>query len=185
MFLLVLGLALFIGIHAAPSLPGLRQSLVNRWGEGPYKAVFSLIAAAGFVLIVIGKGRAEMVPLWQPPNWGRTAALWLMPLAFVLLAGAYMPGNVKRYTRHPMLWGVTLWAALHLLANGDLASLLLFGGFGAYALFAMWSQNQRGAKLSEKTYPMRSDALVIVTGVIAYAVFLYLHSYLFGVPAAA
>ena len=106
-----------------------------------------------------------------------------MPVAFVLVAGAYLPSNLKRYTRHPMLWGVTLWAALHLLANGDSASLLLFGGLGVYALCAMWSLNRRGVRKSDKTYPGRRDALVVVAGLVVYVAFVVLHPYLFGVPA--
>jgi uncharacterized membrane protein len=183
MSILILGLILFIGVHALPSAPGVRQWLIGRTGEGLYKAVFSLIALAGLALIVIGKGRAETVPLYEPPSWGRIVALWAMPIAFVLTAGAFLPSNIKRYTPHPMLWGVTLWAVLHLSANGDAASLLLFGGIGIYSLYAMWSQNRRGAQRSEKTYPARRDALLVGAGLIAYAAFLALHPHLFGVPA--
>jgi uncharacterized membrane protein len=175
MGMLVLGMVLFLGVHAVPSAPGVRESLIRRTGERAYRGAFALIALAGLALIVIAKGRAETVPLYEPPAWGRTAALWGMPIALVLIAGAYLPGNLKRYMRHPMLSGVGLWAVLHLLSNGDAASLLLFGGFGAYSLYAMWSQNRRGARKSEQMYPAWHDALVIAVGLVAYIAIRMVH----------
>src|SRR4051812_19915482 len=120
MLLLVLGIIIFSGIHLVSSFPDLRQRLVNRLGEGPYKGTFAGIAFAGLLLIIIGKAIANVVPVWQPPGWGRAAALAIMPVAFILLAGAYLPNNMKRFTSQPMLWGVVIWGVAHLLANGDL-----------------------------------------------------------------
>lgn len=183
MVLLVLGLAVFVGIHLVPSVPSLRQALVARLGERPYRAVFSLVSFVGLGLLIAGKANAAFVALWQPPAAGRYVAGVLMPFAFVLLAAANMPGNVKHFTRHPMLWGVTLWAGGHLAANGDLASVILFGGLGAYSLFDMWSANRRGARKSETRYPLTRDLAVVAAGLVAYVAFLLLHPYLFGVPA--
>jgi hypothetical protein len=104
------------------------------------------------------------------------------PLALTLLVAAFMPTNLKRVTRHSMLWGVTIWAAVHLLANGDVAALILFGSFGAFSLFDVWSANRRGAELSSKIVPYWRDVLVIVVGVIVYVGFLHSHERLFGVP---
>jgi uncharacterized membrane protein len=181
MAVLITGLVIFFGIHLVPWVPALRGALVARLGERGYKGLFAPIALAGFLLIILGKGRAELVPLYEPPTWGRQVALPLVLLAFVVLPGAYIRGNIKRYTRHPMLWGVTLWALAHLLANGDRASVLLFGAFLAYSLADMVSANLRGARLSTARYPWTQDLKVVVVGVIAYVLFVVLHPYLFGV----
>ena len=82
-------------------------------------------------------GKAPSIQWWGPPEWGRQAAIWLMPFALILLAAAFIPANLTRFTAHPMLWAIALWALAHLLANGDLAGLLLFGGLGLYALYML------------------------------------------------
>jgi uncharacterized membrane protein len=185
MVFLVLGIVLFIGIHLLPSLASLRQRLMDRFGERAYKGIFSLISLAGFGLLVFGKAKADFIPVWTPPAWGRHLALSLMPIALMLLAAAYLPSNVKRLTPHPMLWGVTLWAAVHLAANGDLASIILFGSFGVFALFDIVSANARGAAIAKVKYPAGRDLAVVAIGLIAYGLLLFLHPYLFGVPALA
>lgn len=185
MAFLVLGILLFIGIHLLPSFASFRQRLIGRFGERAYKGMFSLVALVGFGLLIYGKARADFIPVWTPPAWGRHAALSLMPFALMLLVAAYLPSNVKRLTPHPMLWGVTLWAAVHLAANGDLASILLFGSLGIFALFDIVSANARGATTSKSTYPLTRDTAVVAIGLIAYGLLLFLHPYLFGVPALA
>jgi uncharacterized membrane protein len=180
MLLLVAGMAVFVGAHLVPSVPRFRESLIDRFGFNRYRGLFSLASLAGFVMIIFGMGAAPMVPLWEPPSWGFTATVLGMPFAFILLAAAYVPSNVKRVTRHPMLWAVTLWAGLHLLSNGDLASLILFGGFAAFALFDMVSANRRGAELSQTAVAWPRDLIPIALGLAAYALFLYYHQTLFG-----
>jgi uncharacterized membrane protein len=177
---LVLGVAIFIGTHLIPSVPKLRQAARDRVGAKAYQGLYSLAALIGLVLIVVGMGRAAFIPIWNPVPGGRTAAIYGMPLALILFIGAYMPSNLKRLTRHPMLWGVTLWAGLHLLANGDLASLILFGTFGLYSLFDMWSANRRGATLSKTVYPLWRDAALVAAGLVVYVALLYAHGWLFG-----
>ena len=181
MTLLALGLFIFIGMHSLPSFVGLRRSLIFRLGEGPYKGLFALVSLTGFVLIVIGKSRAEFQPIWNPPAWGKEAAALLMVFSLILLAAGNMQTNIKRYTRHPMLWGVTLWACAHLLANGDFASLMLFGSLGVFSLFGMVSANLRGAVKQTTQYPFRKDMVTVIGGLVAYGGFLFLHPYLFGV----
>ncbi len=181
MAILVTGLVLFIGIHLVPSSPALRGGLVERLGEKRYKGIYAVTALLGLVLIIIGKGAADFEPLYAPPAWGRQAAMILMPASIVLFPAANMPTNIKRFTRHPMLWGLTLWSVAHLLANGDRASVLLFGTFGAFGLFAMWSANRRGAQKSDTVVPVAKDAMVLVAGLVAWALLLFLHPYLFGV----
>lgn len=180
MVVLATGVALFIGVHLVPSRPRLRDELIRRFGFNRYRGLFSLASLAGLLLIIFGKRAAPMVPLWEPPSWGFRAAVVGMPLAFIVLAAAYLPNNLKRFMRHPMLWGVAVWAGLHLLSNGDLASLILFGGFGAFALFDMVSANRRGATVSNEMQPRSRDLLTIAVGLAAYGLFLYYHQTLFG-----
>jgi uncharacterized membrane protein len=180
MLLLVIGIITFSGIHLVATFPDLRQRLVNRLGEGPYKGTFAAIALVGLLLIIIGKARADVVPLWEVPGWGRAAALAVMPIAFILLVGAYLPTNIKRFTSHPMLWGVVIWAVAHLLANGDLASLLLFGGLGVFALAMMWSEYTHKAVLSNERQPFSRDLVTVGAGVLLYGFFVVVHPYLFG-----
>jgi uncharacterized membrane protein len=182
MSLLILGIALFIGAHLIPSAPALRSRLQERVGGNAYRGLFALVSLIGFVLLVVGMGRAPSVPLWDPPAWGHRVPVFGMPVALTLFVAALMPTNLKRLTRHPMLWGVTLWAAVHLLANGDLASLILFGSFGAFSLFDMWSANRRGAELSAKVVPYWRDLLVVAIGAIVYVGLLHSHGMLFGTP---
>ena len=182
MTLLILGVVVFIGAHLVPSIPSLHSSLQARVGRNRYRGLFSLVSLVGFVLLVVGMGRAPFVPVWNPPAGADRVAVWIMPVALVLLVAAFMPTNLKRVTLHPMLWGVTIWAAAHLLTNGDLASLILFGSFGVFSLFDMGSANRRGAELSSKVVPYWRDLLVFVVGCLVYLAFFYGHAWLFGVP---
>ena len=182
MTLLIVGVALFIGAHLIPSVPSLRDRLKRQVGGNAYRGLFALVSLVGFVLLVMGMGRASFVPLWDPPAWGHRVPVFGMLLALTLFVAAFMPTNLKRLTRHPMLWGVTLWAAVHLVANGDLASLILFGSFGAFSLFDMWSANQRGAQLSSKAVPYWRDLLVVAVGGVVYMGLLHSHALLFGMP---
>ena len=109
---LIIGLVLFFAVHVFSSVRGARQKLIARIGEGPYKGLYSLLSVAGFALIVVGMMKATPVELWTPPDWGRLVIIWLMPVAFISLIAAYVPGNIRRVTAHPMLWGVTLWSLL-------------------------------------------------------------------------
>jgi len=178
---LIIGVALFCGMHLFPAAAGLRQSLIARIGENPYKGLFSAIALAGIVLMVMGYSNAELIQVFSPPAWGRTATAILMLLSLILFAAANMPGNIKRITRHPMLWGLVLWAVGHLLSNGDRASLILFGGLGVFGLLAMLSANLRGATKQIHKVPYMKDIMIIVAGIVVYIVLIFAHPYLSGV----
>jgi len=178
---LIAGIVVFFGMHLVPSLVGLRSKLISGVGEIKYKILYAVVAMIGLILIIYGKSQAEFQAIWQPPGWSAKVTPLLMIFSMILLAGADMKSNLKRFTRHPMLWGVTVWSGAHLLANGDLASIVLFGSFGAYALFDMLSANMRGAQKQEIKYPLKKDIIVLVGGLVAYAVFVLLHPYLFGV----
>jgi uncharacterized membrane protein len=181
MGLLVLGLAIFFSVHVFTSFIDARDALIAVHGERKYKAAYSLLSAAGLGFMIWGMRVSEPVGLWSAPAFGRDLALWLMPLAFILLAGAYVPSNLKRVTAHPMLWGVALWSILHLLANGDLASVFLFGSFALYSFYAMWSQTERGAKPSSEVQPLWRDVLVVVIGFAVYGAAFAGHRWLSGV----
>lgn len=183
MGVLILGLAVLIGIHLVPAAPSLRQWLVERLGEGTYKVIFALFALTGLGLIIVGMGQAPYVPVWQPPPWGNGLAVMLLVPAFILLVAAYLPGNVHRITPHPMLWGVVLWSVGHLFANGDAASILLFGALGLYSLFAIWSANRRGAAKATGRLRLERDIAVVAVGLLLYFSFAFLHPIFFGVPA--
>jgi uncharacterized membrane protein len=178
---LIAGLVLFFGVHVFSTLRGARAHVVEAMGEKPYKGAYALASLLGFVLIVVGMGKAPTTELWTPPEWGRYAAIWFMPVALISLTAFIIPGNLRRVTAHPMLWGVTLWALLHLLANGDLVGLLLFGSFGLYSVHAMSSQNARGVKAATRKWPIVNDIATVAVGLVLYWLLLRFHGKLFGV----
>lgn len=180
MAVLVLGIVTFVGVHLVPSVPALRDGIVGRVGFNRYRGLFSLLAAAGLVLIIVGKAYAPTVPLWNPPSWGFRVSVIGMPIAFILLAAAYLPTNIKRVVKHPMLSAVAVWAGLHLLSNGDLASLILFGGLGAFSLFDIVSANLRGTALPARGVAWWRDVVPVIGGVVVYFLFLHYHQALFG-----
>lgn len=186
MLYLILGLILFLGSHIFIAFRDTRAGAIATLGENGYKAVQSLVAIAGFVLIVWGFGQYReggWVQLWTPPAWGRHAAMTLMWFAFVSLAAmGKRPGRIRGWLRHPMLVGIKFWALAHLLANGDLGGLLLFGSFLAWAVFDRIAVKRRGDIGAESIdHFTKSDAIVLVAGTVVYAVMLFAHPYLIGV----
>src|SRR5580658_7138548 len=146
MTILIAGLVIFLGIHSiAIVAPGFRGHASQRLGENAWKGIYSLISLLGFVLIVYGFGLARQSPvvLYTPPQWLRHAAFLFMLTVFPLLFAAYLPGRIKTAAKHPMLAAVKFWAFAHLLANGMLADVLLFGGFLAWAVLDRISLQKR------------------------------------------
>jgi len=182
MAILTAGIIVFIAVHLLPSFQSVRSSLVAHLGTGPYKGLFSLGALTGLTLIVFGFANADFVPVWQPPPWGRFASMVLMFPVFILMAGANMRSNLKRFVKHPFLWSIVLWAVAHLIANGDKASLILFASLGVFALFDMWSANRRTNSSSISPVARKFDFLIVALGTIGYVAVLLIHPYLFGVP---
>ncbi|MDX1443557.1 MAG: NnrU family protein [Gammaproteobacteria bacterium] len=179
---LIAGLIIFFGAHLVPAATGLHGSLVSRFGTWGWKGIMAVISIIGFVLIVIGWQRVGYVHVYTPPAWGHEITRAIMLPAMILLAAAYIPGNAKRITRHPMLWATVLWATGHLLANGDLRALLVFGTFLAWALFDMWSCNHRGATLSTTRRSVWLDVLTVGVGIFLYFAAAHLHRFYTGVP---
>jgi uncharacterized membrane protein len=183
MLLLTIGMVIFLAVHLIPTFVAFRQRLIDWKGEAFYKIGYSCAALIGLTLIIIGKGRAEYMPIWDPPDWSYHVTQIAMLMALIFLPAAYMPTNLKRFLRHPFLTGIALWSLSHLPVNGDLASMVLFGGFGAFALFDMWSSNRRGAIKSNQQVPIYRDIVLVALGVILFSVIIHLHPYLFGVSA--
>jgi uncharacterized membrane protein len=190
MLLLVLGLLIFIAIHLLPTRPDLRDGLVARFGEGPYKGLFSVVAAVGLALIVIGHQKVQLTPgknpmLWAPPQWGRHVTYLLMLPVFPLLVAAYLPGRISAAVRHPMVTAVKFWALAHLFIRGDAASLLLFGGLLAWAVYDRISLKHREAagRVTLASGAVMNDVIAVVAGLALFAVFVrWGHPWLIGVP---
>lgn len=175
MHYLILGLVLFLGIHSAAIFaPAWRERTIARIGKRAWKGVYSLVAIAGFVLLIYGYGLARQQPvvLFTPPIWTRHLAALLLVPVFPMLFAAYLPGRIKTALKHPMLAAVKLWALAHLIANGTLADLLLFGGLLAWAVVDRISFKHR-TQPDLRTAPAGrfNDAIAIVGGLIAYFVF--------------
>ncbi len=190
MTLLVLGLVLFLGIHSFSMARERRAAVIGTIGEGPYKGLYSLLSLAGIVLVSIGYGQYRAggyIPVWDPPVWTRHLALLLVLVAFICFVAAYLPGHIKARLKHPMLAGVKIWALAHLLANGDLGSILLFGSFLVWAVLARISAKRRdvAAQHGGTAAPAgwRNDILAVVIGTAVYLAFVFwLHPWLIGVP---
>ncbi len=188
MTLLIAGLIVFLGAHSVRIFAeGWRRAQIAKLGLGAYKGIYSVVSALGLVLIVIGYGQARgaAIVIWDPPLWARHVSALLVLFAFVLLAAAYVPRNhIKAAVRHPMVLGVKIWAFGHLLANGHLEDLLLFGGFLVWAVFDYRAARRRDRSQGrvEVRGTLAGDVTTIVVGAAAWAVFaLYLHAWLIGV----
>ena len=185
MALLLIGLITFLGLHLVPSLPELRSSLVRRLGgENAYRGAFAVLSIATLALLVWGYAQAPFIAVWTPPLWTRHLALPLMALAMIALVSAYLPGRIKQRLKHPMLVAIKIWALAHLLANGDLASMLLFGGFLAYGVIDRILAKRRGTAMPAlPARAARNDVIAVVAGLALYAVIvLWLHALVIGVP---
>ncbi len=188
MTLLVFGLVIFLGLHSIRIFAESgRDRSIARLGEGPWKGVYSLLSLAGFVMIVWGFGEARWTApiLWSPPVWTRHIALLLMLFSMILL-GAYgsRKSHIAVAVHHPMLWAVVVWSAAHLIANGSLADVVLFGAFLVWAILDLASNYARD-RTNAVAYPAPDRGATIgaiVAGIVLWVVFLAgLHRWLFGV----
>jgi uncharacterized membrane protein len=185
---LVLGLLVFLGVHSVRIVAeGWRQKTIARIGEGPWKGIYSVVSIASFALLVWGYGQArQQMPLWDPPTFMRHVTALLMLPVFVMFVAAYVPRNgIKSRLKHPMILSVKLWAGAHLLSNGNLADVLLFGGFLVWAVLSFRAARQRdraaGAGAGAASQASMT-AICIGAGLVLYVAFVFgLHQWLIGV----
>jgi uncharacterized membrane protein len=187
--LLILGIVIFLVIHSTRIVaPDFRRNFIARRGEGAWKGLYTIVALIGFVILVWGYDQARMTApiLYEPPVWTRHIALLLMLPAMILLVASQGPtGRIKAAVKHPMLLAVKIWALAHLLANGDLASFILFASFLAWAVADRISEKRR-LRAGETRLPVaissRGDIIALVAGIVLYLLFVWrLHLWLIGV----
>jgi|TARA_B100001964_G_scaffold218148_1_gene258899 uncharacterized membrane protein len=180
MDLLILGIIIFFTIHLVPISP-LKNILINLLGENKYKGLFSLIALVGLLIIIYGYSIADFYLIWEPLSYSREIALVLMPISIVLLASANMQTNIKRFIKHPMLIGILVWSFVHLLANGDLRSIILFASFGVYALIDIMYSKKVLTTNNITNYTLTKDMIIVIIGLVAYTLIVHFHQYIAGV----
>ncbi len=188
MAILIIGLVLFLGVHSSRFLaPDFRARQIAARGEGAFKVIYSIASAVGLVLIVYGFGLTRQAPveLWTPPRFLFHVTSLLMVVAFVLIAAAYVRGNrIKARVGHPMTLGVKTWALAHLLSNGRLGDVVLFGAFLAWGVvtYVNARKRDRAAGTVYPVGPMSKDVIVVVVGIVVALVFAkWLHGPLIGV----
>ncbi|WP_322517375.1 NnrU family protein [Rhodopseudomonas palustris] len=186
--MMILGLALFIGVHVVTTQRDLRARLIGIGGEAVYKIGYAVLAILGIVLIAYGFGayRAHgWIDVWYPPRWTKHLSALLMLPAAILLAAAYSRGRIYRAVKHPMITAVKLWAVAHLIANGDLGSIILFGSLLAWAVYDRISLKRR-ADPGGPPIPVggpKNDVIAILAGVVLYLALAFaFHPYVVGVP---
>jgi len=185
----IVGLVVFLGAHVFVSMRDERAALISKIGQGPYRGLFSLVSIIGIVLIGYGFALyrdAGLIPIWSPPPWTRQIVVVLMWPASIMVAAAYIPGNIKRVLKHPMLAGVKTWAFAHLCANGDLGGIILFGSvlaWGVYDRITLKRRTDPGAPPIPMG-GMKNDVIAIIVGTILYlALGLVFHPLVVGLPA--
>jgi uncharacterized membrane protein len=183
---LILGIVLFLGVHSVRMLaPQWRDARIASMGEGAWKGAYSSASLVGLVLLVWGYAMARLASpvLYTPPAWMAHLAILLMAISFVALAVSQFPaGRLKPILKHPMLLAVKVWAFAHLLVNGDLASLLLFGSLLGWAVWNRISVKRRGAPIPAAG-PVKWDIAAVVAGFVLWALFIAgAHEWLIGVP---
>jgi uncharacterized membrane protein len=185
---MILGLALFFGVHTLTTRRELRARLIASWGEGGYKISYALVAIAGLALIVWGFAHYRAtgwIDVWTPPKGLKHLTVALMLPAVILVVASYIRGRIYTVVKHPMLAGIKLWAAAHLLANGDLGAIILFGSFLAWAVFDRISLKRR-ADAGGPPIPVGgvgNDLIAVAVGIVAYlALGFAFHPVVIGIP---
>lgn len=180
MGVLVLGLVIFLGVHASRIL-GIRALLIRGIGEPLFAVFYSVLSAIGLALIVYGHILAHpSANIWNPPEWSRTVALVAVPASLVFLVATYLPSHIRSVTRHPMTLAVVLWSGSHLLANGEVASVALFGGFFVWSLVLLIEVYLRGGQF-DRPGSWWADLVALIVGLGAAAGLALFHMQLFGV----
>ncbi|WP_213737519.1 NnrU family protein [Bradyrhizobium sp. dw_411] len=188
LLVMILGLVLFLGIHTLPAQRDRRARVVAAMGEGGYKIFYALVSLAGLALIIWGFAHYRKfgwIDVWYPPKALKHITVALMLPAVILVVAAFIRGRIYSTLKHPMLAGIKLWAAAHLLANGDLGSIILFGSFLGWAVFDRISLKHR-ADTGAPSIPVGgpgNDMIAVVVGLIAYLALAFaFHPVVIGVP---
>jgi uncharacterized membrane protein len=184
--ILVLGLVVFLGAHLFVSMRGARAKAIAQLGFNGYRALFAVVALIGLAIIVWGYADYRthgLIHVWSPPAFMRHITVGLMLFAAIFLTAAFVPSHIKAKLKHPMLASVKTWALAHLLSNGDLGSILLFGGFLAWGVYARIAAKRRGdAGATTEPTGWTNDIIVVVIGIVVYlALGFYFHPYVIGV----
>ena len=188
LLVMILGLVLFLGVHTLTTRRDLRAGFIASMGEGGYKIGYALVSLAGLALIVWGFAHyraSGMINVWYPPKFAKHVTVALMLPAVILVVASYIRGRIYTALKHPMLAGVKLWAAAHLLANGDLGSIILFGSFLAWAVFDRISLKRR-TDAGAPPIPVggvANDLIAVAVGLVAYLALAFaFHPVVIGVP---
>jgi len=183
MAMLIVGIVLWSAVHLVPALaPGFKQALAARLGARPWKGLFALAIVASLALIIIGWRSTPPHAIYQPPVWGRWAAIGLMVVSIYLFGAAQRPAMIKRVLRHPQLTGLAVWSGAHLLANGDHRSLVLFGGLGIWAIVEMFAINRRdGAWIKSESPPLSRELIALVISLAVFGLLFWAHPWFTGV----
>ena len=187
--ILIVGLVVFLAPHVFTAFRVARQNAISRIGEHAYKIGYSLASLAGLILIGYGYARYRStgwIDIWYPPAWSRHVTVALVWPAMICVVAAYSPGRIKTALKHPMLVGIKLWALAHLISNGDLGSIVLFGAMLGYAVFDRISLKRR-TDPGAPPIPLggaKNDAIAVIGGTVLYVLLGWLfHPYVIGVPA--
>ena len=186
--ILILGLAIFLASHLFVTRRDARAAVIARLGINAYRGLFALVSLVGLALIVYGYSEYRAhgwIDIWMPPAFMRHFTVLLMLFAVIFFTAAFIPSHIKAKLKHPMLTGVKTWALAHLLSNGDLGSILLFGSFLAWAVMARIAAKRRSdIVIAPAPSGWTNDAIVVVVGIIIYLALGYaFHPAVIGVPA--
>ncbi|NCN83273.1 MAG: NnrU protein [Sphingomonadales bacterium] len=185
MGMLIAGVLLWSIMHLMKSVtPGVRASIQGAIGEGPHKGLVALLLLGSLALMIFGWRSTPAEFVYDPPTWGRHANMTLMFFAILLIGAAQGASRIRQWIRHPMLTGVLVWAVGHLLANGDNKSLVLFGGLGLWALISIItvSRNEGAWVKPAKVATAGRELLSLVITAILYAILMFIHPWIAGVP---
>jgi len=188
MLRLAIGVLLWSVVHFIPALvPDIKKTVVNRYGEYPYKGVFTVLMVVSLYLIISGWSSMTPTPpavldaIYTAPEWGGLAAALLVLIGYILFLAPYPPNNFKRMFRHPQLIGFIAWGVGHLIAIGTARAIVLFGGLTAWALIEIYLINKRdGVWVKPDKAPLKNDVTMVLFSILAYMAFLYTHHLLFG-----
>ncbi len=180
---LAFSLGLFIVVHLIPAIAVVKLALIEKVGRPAYIAGFSIFSLLSLGLIIYAKAQAPFVDIYEPPSWSRYFALILMLPATILIVASVVPSHIGKITRSPIFYATVLWVTAHLVANGDEASVLLFGSLGIYAFVSRYLMMKRTDLLpqAEKKIHLWADGAAVIGGGITYVTLLYLHGYIIGI----